>query len=504
MNAPRPNGGGWAGLVDQFGKPAVVTTDPAWQPPSDPLVDVSHVRQIARLITREIPNCSVEMGWSPDRVRAALASLVVGNFDLPAQLHDSIASDSRVQSANRSRAAGLLGRPVTFRIPDRYRSDPVAKKCHRRWMAHWPQMAAEPAILDLLETSNSLGFAYSQVLWDTSGRTWYPYLSAWNPRFSYYHWLLRCHVAVSMDGQTPITPGDSHWVLHAPYGQYRGWMRGALRPVAQWWLARNYALRDWARYSERHGFPVILADTPFGADPIAIANYQAQLTQLGQESVLQLPGSVDTNKYGKYDLRYLETNDATWEGFKALIEACNAEITLALLGQNLTSEIREGSMAAARVHADVLQTWLQADARALEQTLYRDVMRPFAALNYGNADYAPIVDWDVSPPDDDEIMARTLQAFGQGLNQMRLAGVRVKDPVRFARTFGLRILGGIEDVEPVQVAARIAGTGDTAAAESVEDDSKDKNADSSSESTKRSGKAGSVRPVTSSRWRARR
>ena len=463
-------GSAWSGLVNQFGRMIVPTDDPAWQPPSDPLLNEERTRDSARLIHREIPNVLVKSGWEPPAIRQAIESLVVGLFDLPTQLHESVAADSRVQSAMRSRAAGLLSRPVRFRLPRKYQNDPTAQKCLRKWRAHWRHMVAEPAILHLLESSTSLGFAYAQVLWDTSGSTWYPYLSAWNSRYSYYHWMLRAHVAVTMDGQVPITPGDAHWVLHAPYGQYRGWMYGALRPVAQWVLARDYALRDWARYTERHGFPIMLADTPFGADPASISNYQNQLTGMGQENILQLPGSVDTVKYGKYDLRLLETKDASWQAFQALIEQCNAEITLALLGQNLTSEIREGSMAAARVHADVLQTWLQADARALEQTLYRDVLRPFAALNFGNPDYAPILWWDVSPAEDATEMAKAVQAFGQGLNQMRLAGVKVKDPVAFAKAVGINIAGGTESVDPTQVAGKIAGTGDVGAAESAEDE----------------------------------
>ena len=457
-------------FLDQFGAPLTIPEDPAWQPPSDPLRDPVATYARARVINREIPNVTVETGWSPAAVRCAIQDLVVGLFDRPSQLSDAIAGDSRVQSANRSRAAGLLGKPFEFHLPRSRaaRRNPLAKKCLRFWKAHWPRMYAEPAILDLLQGANSLGFAYAQVLWDTSGRTWYPYLESWNARYSYYHWLLRCHVAVTMDGQTPITPGDAHWVLHAPYGQYRGWMQGALRPVALWWLARNYALRDWARYSERHGFPIILADTPFGADPTSISNFEGQLEGIGQESVMQLPGSVDVVKYGKYDLRYLEPKDRNWQGFKELIIQCNAEITLAMLGQNLTSEIKEGSMAAARVHANVLQTWLAADARALAQTLYRDVLRPFAALNFGDPELAPVPTWDVSPPEDLETKARTLQAFGQGVNQLRLGGVRVKRLERFAAKFGLD-LGELEEVNPIQVEARLAGsTGEADSQESAE------------------------------------
>jgi phage gp29-like protein len=477
--AAAPLGNGAAGptfpsLVDQFGHVLPSTGDPAFQPIGDPTRDIGALRMRARVIHREIPNVVVEQSWTPGRVRNAIVDLVVGLFDRPAMLHDAIASDSRVQSAMRSRSGGLLGRPLTFAPPAKLKNDETAKKCCRAWERHWPQMDAEPAMLDLLEGAHSLGFSYSQILWDTNKKIWKPYLQSFNARYSWYHWLLRCHVAVTLDGQTPITPGDGHWVLHAPYGQYRGWMRGALRAVAQWWLARGYALRDWARYCERHGFPIILLDTPFGADPQDIAAAQSQLVTIGQEDVFATPGSVDLQKYGKYDLRYLEPKDRNWQSFKELIQQCSDEITLAFLGQNLTSEVKEGSLAAARVHADVRQAILEADARALGRTLYTQVARPFAALNFGDARYAPTIQWDIRPQEDLEQKARTFQAFATALSQLRAAGVALDDVRTFARRFGLRGLS-VHDVDPVQVEARLAqatGKADNAAQPELDADTK--------------------------------
>lgn len=435
--------------------PATRTDDPAFQPPGEPLRDLGALRQRVQIITRDVPNVTVQTGWDITAVRGAVVDLVSGLFDRPAQLQDAIAADSRVQSAMRSRSGGLLGRPIRFKLPERYKNDSQAKKCLRAWERHWPQMAAEPALLDLLETSHSLGFAYSQILWDTSRETWKPYLQPFNARFSYFHWLYRIHVGTTMDGEVPITPGDGHWVLHAPYGGYRGWMRGALRALAQWWLARNYALRDWARYCERHGFPILIFDTPFGADPNDIAAAGGQLAGLGQESIFQVAGSVDVSKYGKYDLRYLEPADKNWEAFKALIEQCNDEITLALLGQNLTSQVKEGSLAAARVHADVRQAILEADARALSRTLYVQIARPFAALNFGNPDLAPRIEWDIRPQEDLVAKATTFASFASALNSLRQAGFALKNPEAFGRKFGLRGLDLVE-VPPVQIEAQLA------------------------------------------------
>lgn len=461
----RPLGGP---LLDQAIVPR--TDDPAFQPPGDPLKDLPSLRTRAKVIHREIPNLSVQAGWSIADVRQALDNLTVGLFDQPSQLHDAIASDSRVQSAMRSRSSGLIGQPVKFSIPARFKDDPAAKKCLRAWESHWPQMAAEPALVDILETANSIGNGAGQILWDTSREIWKPYIQSFNSRYTYYHWTDRVHVAVTMDGQVPITPGDGHWLLHSPYGSYRGWMRGALRAVAQWWLARNYALRDWARYSERHGFPMLLADTPFGADPNDINQYTAQLTNIGQESVLHLPGGPDVTKYGKYDLRYLEPQDASWLGFKELINQCNDEITLALLGQNLTTQVKEGSFAAARVHADVKQAIIAADARTLARTIYSQIARPFAALNFGNPDFAPLVKWDVRPQEDLKAKASTFQSFAFALQNMRLAGYHVRNVPAFARRFGLQGLE-IEVTQPLQIEAKLAGT--TGVDDEKEEDDKD-------------------------------
>jgi hypothetical protein len=105
------------------------------------------------------------------------------------------------------------------------------------------------------------------------------------------------------------------------------------------------------------------------------------------------------------------------------------------------------------------------------------VLRPFAALNYGNADYAPIPVWDVSPPEDLETKARTLKAFGEGINQLRLGGVRVKSLRKFAAKFGLE-LGEVEPVDPIQVEAKLAGS--TGKVESDAEQAKDESGSSKS------------------------
>jgi hypothetical protein len=428
-------------VLDQYGN-QVTTSDPAWQSPSDPLdISAKKLESQAKVISREIPITVVQTGWSIQEVRQAIEGLVVGLFDQPAQLVDAITGDSRVQSAMQSRVGGLLGKEIRHKLPTKYKDSSLAKECYDAWTSHWPNMATEAILADMQLWGSSLGFWTGQSLWDTSGDYWLPYLSTFHPRYTYYHWLMRKYVAITLDGQVPITPGDGHWVMHAPYGMYRGWMRGNVRPIAPWWLARNYALRDWARHSERHGMPIGLAITPFGAAPDQISNYRNQLANLGQESIIQLPQSPDP-QIGSYDLKWLETNGQSWDGFAGLITQCNSEITLSILGQNLTSEVKEGSFAAARVHADVRQSILEFDARVLTQTIYTQLARPFAAINFGNPDLAPKSYWDITPYEDNKAAADTFVAFASAVNLIKSSGNVVTDITELAAQFGLRLSAG--------------------------------------------------------------
>jgi len=444
--APMPSPGQL--LYDAIGRPIPPRPDdPAWQPPRDPLEGQS-LASVAGVVSREVPLVSVATGWDVTMTREAYGDLVIGLFDRPAQLVDSVMGDSRVQAGMASRTGGLLGRPVDFVLPRKLRDSDAAKECRDAFVDCWPVMSTEASLSEMQNWAVMLGFGPAQMLWDTTSSEWaIPHVLPWHPRYTYYHWLYRCFVAITMDGQEPIIPGNGHWVLHAPHGEYRGWMRGAVRAVAPWWLARNYALRDWARYSERHGLPMIKAKSPSVGDPLQQAVWRSQLANIGQEVVFHLPQSVDPRT--SYDVDLLEARDTAHEGFRMLIQSCDTEITLSLLAQNLTTEVKEGSYAAARVHADVRQALLEADARALSTTIYQQIARPFAAMNFGDADLAPRVVWNIKPFEDDLTAVQTLLQFSQAIYALRNAGLEVEDVERLAKDYGIR-LGPLDKVDPLQ------------------------------------------------------
>jgi hypothetical protein len=414
--------------------------------------------------------------------RAAKNQLVIGLFEQPAQMWDAIIlSDSRVQAGLASRLS-ILGRPVSFRLPRKYRDSALARECYDAFVDAWPEMATEASVGELHRWGIGLGFGLAQILWDTSGEYAIPHPLPWHPKYSYFHWLFRCYVAITQDAQEPVIPGDGSWILHAPHGAYRGWMRGAIGAITPWWLGRAYALRDWMRYSERHGLPMIKLKTPSVGDPWQQANVRFQVANLGSESVFHLPQNPPPAL--SYDIELLEARDTAHEGFRMLIEQCNQEITLALLAQTLTTSMpAEGgsSYAAARVHAGVLQGLMEADARALELTLYQQLARPFAAINFGNPNLAPMVKWDVTPYEDALTRAKTFATVAQGLNLMLQAGLKPKKARRLFEGFMIDT-GDLEAVEPLQAAtpsARANADAETEREEGGDEERKEPKADRS-------------------------
>lgn len=447
-------------VQDQLGGPVRPFPDVAFAPPSDPMTDPGRAKKKAGVLYREIPLITIQNSWSVGATRAALQSLTIGVFEQPGYLIDSILGDDRVQATLGSRVGGLLGAPVKFEASPLDTSG----KVRDAWMENWARIGAEAPWNTLLSYAHMAGFQFAQLGWEDSGDLWIPHVMPLHMSFSYYHWPLRHYVFISLDGQVAIEPGDGKWILHAPHGEYRGWMRGAVRAIAQPWLMRHFALRDWARFNERHGLPILKGKVPAAADPAARSLFETQIANLGADTAMILPQGVD--EQFSYDLELLEATAGEWESFKAEIDQCDMQIVLTLLYQNLTTEVQEGSFAAARVHAAVRQAALKADSRALAMTIYHQIARPFAAFNFGDPDLAPWTEWDVTPAEDYNAMADVVVKWSNALEVLRRAGYKAVDEKslrEFAQRFGFQI-PEMEVVEPAQPGTAGGGAGGTNAA----------------------------------------
>jgi len=413
----------------------------AFDPPRDPLNTPSD----PVLVHRDIPIVSITGEWTINAIRQALAAHKIGQFSQSAQLVDDAFGDDRVQATLGSRTGALFGQRVKHR---QARAD-TDGACRKAWRRQWRDIAAQGVLSEIKRWAIMEGFAVAEMLWDTSVTPWRLFLKPWHPQYIYYRWDIRRLVANTIDGPQVIEPGAGKWFVHAPFGIYRGWIHAAVRAIADKWMIKQLAWRDWARFNERHGLPIIKAYVPAAGDARQKQAFVQSMSSLGQEAVVGLPQNVDETGY---DLELLEARDRAWETFKGAIEAADRSIILTIKSQNLTTEVAEGSFAAARQHGNTEQVTLEFDNSTFSYDLYSQVSRAFARFNFGDQNKACFSSWDITPTEDRAVEAKTMLDASAALTALKGAGVPV-DVAKFARAFRIPIDRAVQESRAASIFA---------------------------------------------------
>ena len=403
--------------------------------------------------TFEVPDVPVTTwsDWDVDAVRAADGDLVVGNFSRAAILCESMQADDRVQSALNGRIKGVTKCHVKMQPSLRGGSASKRARVARELEELFPVIAPVETIEQMLAWTILIGFSIAELIWELHGGKWIPRLKVWHPLYIYYRIDIRRYIVITMEGPLEIEPNDPKWFLYTPFGAYRGWMRGAVRSVAIPWLVRQYALRDWSRYSEKHGLPTIVTKYPAAALSEDKARFASRIRSLGSETSLSLPQPLDGPGW---DVALLEASDGSWQGFQGLIGQCDTSITLAIRGTNLTTEVKGGSLAAAGAHRDEDSDYAQADALKFGQALQLQVYAPMCMYNEGDANLAPFPLLEATPEEDKSQKAATIVQVAGAMAQLETQPTPwAIDREAMALEYGLPLInGGSESATPTPIA----------------------------------------------------
>ncbi len=387
--------------------------------------------------------------WSQWDVSTALQALdqhSLGSFYSSALLADAMGMDDAYDAVIQTRILGLISRPFELR-KSRKGNGTKARTALREIRDRWDEIFPEDVLASLMRNYLEMGFAPAQQIWRTDEKLWIPQIQIWHPSTVYFDVPTRHYVANTMEGPAYIAPGDGKWVLLTPFGSYRGWMRGAVRACVIPFLARQYALRDWARYNEVHGLPIKKAKVPSRAKAEDKQAFEQGLANLGNESVILLPQAVgDENGGASYDVELLEAKAQTYEAFRDLVSKCEERMAIRILGQNLTTNVDAGSLAAANVHDRVRLDYVRFDAKALG-ALREQVLRAFCQFNYGDADVAPDLVWNTTPPEDKLQRATGAGQVAAALSNFALVGAPV-DMRKFLTLSDIPVVDVVEGEDP--------------------------------------------------------
>ena len=365
--------------------------------------------------------------WSPKGARSALNLLMNGQFSLAAQLADAILADDRVQATIDTRVNGVLSLPMDF-APVAEESDRARVVADDLESDFWT-MFPEDALNELQTYGLMLGACPAELVWETGGGKWLPRLKVWHPSLlTWVHEERTWRIRTEQGGEMPFTPGDGKWLLYTPYGPKRPWTKARVRSLAIPFVAKQYAVGDWQRHSEIVGGGIRKGKAPSGIKDEDRQAFLSDLKDLASDAAIVLPDG--------WDLELIESRAQNADAFEKLIEWADTAIAISVLGQNLTTEVEGGSLAAARVHENVKGDLIRADTEGLATTIRRQAIRHWAIFNYGDEGLAPWPKWQSDPPEDQKQLAETMRTFGEGLTSLQNAGLRLDLP-ELARKFGV-------------------------------------------------------------------
>lgn len=376
--------------------------------------------------------------WSPSRVKAALQLLMQGDFAQAGALVDELLADDRVQATLGTRINGVLSLPLVFQpVDDTDRAQAAATALEQDWWV----MATEAMLSQWMTYGLLLGASLAELVWDTSRERSLPRLEVWHPsnvRHKDDEWQIR----QGTDAWLTITPGDGKWALFTPFGVKRSGTRALIRALAVPWLSKQYAVTDWNHYSELHGSGTRVGKAPVGATDQERQDFRNDLANIASDAAVVLPGG--------WELELLEAKVGSGEVFDKLIGWADKAIAVAILGQNLTTDVEGGSLAAAAVHENVRYDLVQADVEVLSTTAHNDVLPWWAEFNFGDRALAPWPKWDAEPPTDEAATATAFNARAQALLTLSTAAAQTGLPVDWVNLAGqLRIpLIDGEDMRP--------------------------------------------------------
>jgi phage gp29-like protein len=395
------------------------------------------VRDTSETVVASQPSVRSTVLWTPALLQSLSLQADSGDLYRLGDLVEQMLADDRIPELLDTLVGDVLSADLTFEKDARSKVGDAEKADELD--TDWPLGYDDDELkqLGMWTLMTGVGFCKHEAWLDSEGGRIVPLLKWWHPKQFLYRqfpitdrtWLVRDENG----GQTPLAAGDGTWVILTRRGEFRPWANGLWRELCWWWMLKRCAIQDWGVHSEKSSKLVVNSDNETTAEMRkGIAKY---VYEASKDAVISLPPG--------FKMELIELSANTREIYQAQVDAANAAFAIAILGQNLTSDVSSGSLAAAEVHERKENRKVTGVAKMLAKGLQQQSIAWWAEYNFGDRALAPYPRWDTDPPEDSSAKATTFKTTADGLVSLKNAGYKLK-PEQIETDFGLVV----EEVEP--------------------------------------------------------
>lgn len=240
------------------------------------------------------------------------------------------------------------------------------------------------AMQDILDAVGK-GYSVCEILWDTEGKNWYPSAILWrDPRWFEFDRFDGVTLRLKGENGLPEPLAPAKFITHVHKSKSGLPIRGGLaRPVAWYYLFKNFGIKSWVQFAQVFGFP------------LRLGRYGSEATQDEKDTLLRAVRSIAQDAAAIIpDSMKIEFQTTNTSGnvaiFRGLADYFDKQISKAVLGQTGTTDVGQ-HVGTANAHEKVREDIEASDAMQLAATLARDLVRPLVDLNLGPRKRYPIV-----------------------------------------------------------------------------------------------------------------
>lgn len=361
--------------------------------------------------------------WNPISVKQAIDQHDRGQMQASGRLADTITRDSRIQACLETLVLGILGLPFEWKwdMPEEGDEGKITESAYKpteedlryleiikRWFADFRSTAI---LSSVLTNVIQIGFAGMSKNWikhedyKGSGISMYiPECWVFHPSNIWYNTgTYEYNVTSFSNGLLIVSDNneDERFQIIKHTNQERPWLKGIVRAVALYYMDKMYALNDRRVYQTNNANPLrILTTIREQSAPMTDTSVEDTILNIARHQQLGYPVHLPEG----FKLELLEPkSNVDNASFEKAIDNANKEITIAYLGQNLTTDVTSGSHAAAKVHENVLHDRIEAYTKTINLAI-NTIVKEIYKFNFPSEVRVPIAFYDADPPENRKVI----------------------------------------------------------------------------------------------------
>jgi phage gp29-like protein len=293
-------------------------------------------------------------------------------------------------------------------------------------------------LLQYLQSSALHGFAISQTEWSAGGSRIDGFRIYSQSLFSYVDSDLPYFQG--RNGQQKITPTYPRWIYHTNTNSrdQEPLRTGIVRPLAYLYTMRRHIQIQYLGGLEKWGDPMPLVE-------VEGALYDDDNTE--KQKIEQMLNAWTYDGYMLADMEQMRVtfptanNGFDVNNFLSFLEWTEKQVFRLVLGQDSTSSADNSNRSTAAVHNLVRQDILASDARAVEETVNTQIIKPLYEATFGASNNIPKFRFNLKGIQEINEMAKAVETLDK-------AGYEV-DEQTLSEKFGFKVTKKTEEVTNV-------------------------------------------------------